>query len=91
MRRSVVPGGPHPCAGRAELFLAPSVEAADVRRAREDAAKAICGTCDAREACLEVAAVNHRLYGGRVDLDVWGGLTAVERRELYRLAAGRAS
>jgi WhiB family transcriptional regulator, redox-sensing transcriptional regulator len=41
-------------------------------------AKAICGTCAVREACLEYAMAT------RQDDGVWGGLTDPERRRLRR-------
>lgn len=91
MRRSAVPGGPHPCVGRTELFLRPDGEPGEARRTREAAAKEICAGCDARVECLEVAIENRRLHGARVDVDVYGGLNPEERIELLRQLPSRAS
>jgi len=41
-------------------------------------AKAICGMCSVREACLEQA------IAAREKIGVWGGYTARERRRLIR-------
>ncbi|HET7488705.1 MAG TPA: WhiB family transcriptional regulator [Acidimicrobiales bacterium] len=41
-------------------------------------AKAICGICPVREACLEYALVNRERDG------VWGGATERERRRILR-------
>lgn len=43
-----------------------------------DDAKAICGICPVREACLEYALVNRERDG------VWGGATERERRRILR-------
>ena len=43
-----------------------------------DEAKAVCGVCPVREACLEYALVNRERDG------VWGGATERERRRLIR-------
>jgi WhiB family redox-sensing transcriptional regulator len=44
------------------------------RRAREDAAKRVCLTCEVQDECLEYALATREPYG------IWGGLTEVERR-----------
>lgn len=46
----------------------------DVERTRQ--AKAICGCCPMRSACLEFALAGHEQWG------IWGGTTAVERRAI---------
>ncbi len=43
-----------------------------------DEAKAVCGVCPVREACLEYALVNRERDG------VWGGATERERRRMIR-------
>lgn len=43
---------------------------------RNPAAKAICGRCTARTACLGFAMDNREPYG------IWGGLSADERKRL---------
>jgi WhiB family redox-sensing transcriptional regulator len=55
----------------AEIFYPESEELADV-------AKAICGECNVRLACLSHALDNREQQG------VWGGATAKERRRLLR-------
>lgn len=85
MRRSVVPGGPHPCTGQFEVFLEPATESRDERRTREDAAKTVCGTCDARPDCLAIALANRERH------DVWGGLNPDERADLASRLPRRVS
>lgn len=46
--------------------------------ATADAAKAICGGCSVRQACLEFALTQREKHG------VWGGLTERERRRILR-------
>lgn len=43
-----------------------------------DEAKGICGSCSAREQCLEYALANREADG------VWGGATERERRRILR-------
>lgn len=47
-------------------------------KAERDAAKAVCGVCPARAACLEWAMDTHEPEG------IWGGLDEDERRKLRR-------
>ena len=59
------------------LFFAPSVpEAKRARDAREAWAKAICGSCRVRAACLDYALRIRDPHG------IWGGLNEHERRAL---------
>jgi WhiB family transcriptional regulator, redox-sensing transcriptional regulator len=59
------------------LFFAPSVpEAKRARDAREARAKAICGSCRVRAACLDYALRIRDPHG------IWGGLNEHERRAL---------
>jgi WhiB family redox-sensing transcriptional regulator len=58
------------------LFFGPENEAADVREAREAAAKAVCSGCPVRHDCLQAGLMT--AYG------VWGGLTEDERQQLKR-------
>lgn len=64
------------------LFFGPQHEAREIKAARETKAKAICGTCPVREACLDFAMSTNEPFG------VWGGLNELERRRLARRAAG---
>jgi WhiB family transcriptional regulator, redox-sensing transcriptional regulator len=61
----------------------PSVNFFPGRGDAVDTAKAICGMCEVRETCLEVALRNSEKYG------IWGGTSERERRALRadRLAA----
>ena len=78
MRRTVVPGGPHPCAGRSGVFLESDTEDRGQRADRERAAHDICQGCDARATCLGHA-IARRERGA-----VWGGLNDAERDEIAR-------
>ena len=72
------------CRGEQSLFFSddPAETRAD-RLAREGRAKAICATCEVRDACLEYALRAHETHG------VWGGLNEYERRAVAReLRAG---
>jgi WhiB family redox-sensing transcriptional regulator len=63
--------------GDPNLFFAPpQAETKDERLAREAQAKAVCGTCPVREACLRFALTTREPYG------VWGGMSEGERRRL---------
>ena len=67
------------------LFFGPNrFEPKRERLAREAAAKEVCATCPALEACRDYALRNGEVYG------VWGGLGEADRRELVdrgRIAA----
>ncbi|HVL28397.1 MAG TPA: WhiB family transcriptional regulator [Acidimicrobiales bacterium] len=54
-----------------EIFYPPVEEEADQ-------ARAICGQCAVREACLEFALSNREAEG------IWGGVTSRERRRMIR-------
>jgi len=71
-----------PCRDRGDLFFdPPHVERADEKAARVSAAKAICvDLCPNREQCLSDA------LRFREQHDIWGGLTAAERKLLLRQA-----
>lgn len=66
------------CAGQpTALFFGPGRVGREPRSARlfrESTAKAICGGCPARPACLEHAVTYPEPDG------IWGGVTAAERR-----------
>jgi WhiB family redox-sensing transcriptional regulator len=68
--------GTHPaCADDPELFFPISYgRAADKQIA---AAKAVCGPCPVRAACLQAALDNEHRDG------IWGGTTPDERKDLY--------
>ncbi|MBI4728947.1 MAG: WhiB family transcriptional regulator [Acidobacteria bacterium] len=51
--------------------------------AQIEAAKAVCGTCDVRDPCLEWALETSQ------DAGVWGGATEEERRTVRRAARQR--
>lgn len=62
------------CSGvESDLFFPASEEASAAQ-----AAKAICGECPVREACLQYALVTNQAAG------VWGGLDAADRRRMRR-------
>lgn len=88
--RALVTAQRRPCADDPEAFFpvgtSGAVVARQVRRAR-----ALCGTCPVRPACLALAlsetAARAELAGRRGEslygeAGVWGGLTQEERREL---------
>lgn len=60
----------------ARYFFASDGERGEYRRAREEAAKAICGRCHVRAECLTYA------IDTRQHIGVWGGVTETERAEL---------
>lgn len=67
------------CRGRTDLFFAPDEsESRSQRRRREAAAKAVCGECEVRVACLTEALSSDERFG------IWGGLTERERRTARR-------
>lgn len=67
-----------------DLFVGPDRrETTPQRLEREAAAKRVCASCPAVEACLEHA-LAHREYG------VWAGTSDVERAELRRRHAAAA-
>lgn len=61
------------------LFFAPNYfEKREEKDGREVEAKAICGRCEVRDACLEFAVRVRETHG------IWGGLNELERRQLLR-------
>ncbi len=56
-----------------ETFFHPEGERGPRRRAREDAAKAVCHSCPVIAECLEHALAVREPYG------IWGGLSELER------------
>ena len=60
-------------------------ESAFARERRELAAKRVCAKCSVRMECLDDS------LRVRETLGVWGGLTAIERRELERLTSVASS
>ena len=65
------------CRGEVDTFFAPvHIERKEQRLSRERRAKALCGTCDVRDACLTHALRFDEFHG------VWGGLTEGERAAL---------
>ncbi|MGW0195912.1 WhiB family transcriptional regulator [Nonomuraea sp. NPDC003201] len=68
----------------AELFTGPDLfepEPEDTRDAREAKAKTVCARCPARGACLAYA------LAVLPEVGIWAGLTAVELRDLRKVAA----
>ena len=67
------------CRGNhSHLFFPPStVERKDERENREMKAKAICSVCLVKQECHDYAVAIREPYG------IWGGLTEVERRQLF--------
>ena len=63
-----------------ETFFSPEHERGARRRAREGAAKKLCGRCAVVSECLSHALEVRELYG------VWGGLNTTERENLLRAA-----
>jgi WhiB family redox-sensing transcriptional regulator len=75
------------CRGEQSLFFPDDpLETRPERLDREARAKAICESCEVRDACLEYALRARETHG------VWGGLNEYERRVLLRerAALGRA-
>jgi len=70
------------CRGpQARTFFPPaSGERRHERAAREELAKAICGTCSVRSACLNYAVEIRERHG------VWGGVSESERRQMFKTA-----
>jgi WhiB family redox-sensing transcriptional regulator len=66
-------------------FYGPSRERKEDQVVREAAAKAICGTCPSRQACLGFALATSQAHG------VWGGLTEQDRRALAVLGGSAPS
>lgn len=60
-----------PCMESPELFFANDRYPEDIK-----AAKKMCGTCDVRLACLQLALDNREQHG------IWGGFTEVERARM---------
>ncbi len=60
----------------AVFFPPPRPERREEKRMREENAKAICGTCAVRDACLDYA------LGIREQHGIWGGLSENERRDI---------
>lgn len=67
------------CRGpQASMFFPPShFERKDEKEYRESRAKAICAACPVRRACLDYAIRIREPHG------IWGGLTEVERKQLW--------
>ncbi len=59
-----------------EVFFHPTRERAKARRARIDAAKAVCRTCPVIQQCLDHALQAREPYG------IWGGRSEDERAEM---------
>jgi len=62
-------------------FSPPQPESSADRRAREQAARAMCEVCPVRSPCLAFALAGQERWG------IWGGLTWAERRRLLRSRA----
>ncbi|MER7195140.1 WhiB family transcriptional regulator [Streptomyces flaveolus] len=63
------------------VFIPPAGERGPARRRREDAARAICGSCPVSGPCGRFALASRQYYG------IWGGYTETERRSAVRHAA----
>ena len=72
------------CRGpQAAVFFPPtSFERKDEKEEREARAKAICGACPVRKACLDYAIRIREPHG------IWGGLNELERKQLLARRAG---
>lgn len=75
-----------PCASRTELFFEPDTsdrfgEKPAAREMRERSAKTLCGSCPARELCLELALRETPAAG------IWAGFTSDEITHYPRKAA----
>jgi len=70
--------GPHTTA----FFPPAHAERKEEKLAREQRAKAICGTCPVRRDCLEYALRIREPHG------IWGGLNETERKQLVERRAG---
>ena len=68
-----------------ETFFHPEGERGPRRRAREAAAKAICGSCPVVTQCLQHALSVREPYG------IWGGLSELERELLLDGSVREAS
>ncbi|MGH9054960.1 MAG: WhiB family transcriptional regulator [Acidimicrobiales bacterium] len=66
------------CAGMGPDLFFPAGERADEALEEIDRAKAVCSICRVRVQCLRYA-LNTRQQAG-----IWGGMTTMERRQLYR-------
>jgi WhiB family redox-sensing transcriptional regulator len=63
-----------------EMFFHPDGERGPRRKARENAAKAVCATCPVIAACRAHALAAQEPYG------IWGGLTEEERLDIINKA-----
>jgi len=63
-----------------EMFFHPDGERGPRRKAREDAAKAVCASCPVIAQCRAHALAAQEPYG------IWGGLTEEERLEIISKA-----
>lgn len=63
-------------------FFHPEGERGPARATRERLAKAVCATCPVLASCREHALAVHEPYG------IWGGLSEVERNQVYTAQAG---
>ncbi|WP_165959586.1 WhiB family transcriptional regulator [Nonomuraea longispora] len=84
LRDDVLNAGPACESDNAQLFTGPDAfepEPDDEREAREAKAKAVCGACPARSACLVYALAVSPEAG------IWAGLTSDELRALREVAA----
>ncbi len=68
-----------------EMFFHPDGERGPRRRARENAAKAVCATCPVLAACRAHALASQEPYG------IWGGLTEDERLEIISRASRQSN
>jgi WhiB family redox-sensing transcriptional regulator len=59
-----------------EMFFHPDGERGPRRRARINAAKAVCATCPVLQKCRSHALASNEAFG------IWGGLTEEERQEI---------
>ena len=60
------------------FFAPPHFERKEEKRAREDAARALCGACKVQTQCREYALDVQEPHG------IWGGLNELERRRILR-------
>ncbi len=66
------------------FFAPPHFERKEEKKAREGAARALCGGCKVQRQCLDYALAVQEPHG------IWGGLNEIERRRVLRAQARAA-
>lgn len=81
--RALIYSAPRPCGDRPDLFFGPDDEEPGAHAGRVAAARAICGGCPVRLACLA------RALRDREESGVWGGVDADAGELGYLIATAR--